>query len=153
MSDTEAFSQDVVFLCEEILLRVLAAAAWSAPLALCPSPILSKRPRETATHLEEDTSTRQKVLDTVDESMPSVYDTLFAPSEGCAARQPLTARGTRVTEEPPAHLAETCPRRTHGRTAFTAMRTAFTAMRTAFTAMCTAFTAMCTAFTAVFTPV
>ena len=70
VADTEAFSNEVVLQCEEILLRV---------------------------------------LDLVDERMPSVYETLFSPGDHWPSRQPLNAQGVQPTEPPPDYLAETCP--------------------------------------------
>jgi len=50
-----------------------------------------------------------RVLDRVDEQLPSVYEFLFAPSEGWLDRQPLTAAGQPPTASPPEHLQDTCP--------------------------------------------
>ena len=49
-----------------------------------------------------------RVLDRIDEELPSVYETLFEPSDGWLGRQPLTVT-VPLTESPPPHLAETCP--------------------------------------------
>ena len=50
-----------------------------------------------------------RVLDWVDEQLPSVYESLFAPSEGWLARQPLTALGQPPTASPADHLQDACP--------------------------------------------
>ena len=50
-----------------------------------------------------------RVLDRVDEQLSSVYDALFAPSEGWLERQPLTAAGQPPTVSPPEHLQDACP--------------------------------------------
>ena len=50
-----------------------------------------------------------RVLDRVDEQLPSVYESLFAPSEGWLDRQPLTAAGQPPTASPPEHLQDACP--------------------------------------------
>ena len=50
-----------------------------------------------------------RVLDRVDEEMPSVYETLFRPAADWADRQPLTAKGLVPNVVPPLHLTETCP--------------------------------------------
>ena len=50
-----------------------------------------------------------RVLDRVDEQIPSIYDHLFRPCEAWAERQPLTAQGLRVTASPADYLADTCP--------------------------------------------
>ena len=50
-----------------------------------------------------------RVLDRVDEQLSSVYDALFAPSEGWLERQPLTAAGQPPTVPPPEHLQDACP--------------------------------------------
>ena len=50
-----------------------------------------------------------RVIDYVDEQMPSVYDTLFRPGDEWAARQPPTASGGPPAGVPPIHLADTCP--------------------------------------------
>jgi len=50
-----------------------------------------------------------RVLDRVDEQLPSVYESLFAPSEGWLARQPLTALGQPPTASPADHLQDACP--------------------------------------------
>ena len=50
-----------------------------------------------------------RVLDRIDEQIPSVYETLFQPGKEWAERQPLTAKGVRVSDVPPEYLAETCP--------------------------------------------
>lgn len=69
VADPVAFSQDTVFRCEELLLRV---------------------------------------LDRIDEQLPSVYETLFRPSEEWIARQPVMADGARPSVSPPEHLADSC---------------------------------------------
>eukprot|EP00966_Prymnesium_polylepis_P212035 4911168-Prymnesium_polylepis.2 len=50
-----------------------------------------------------------RVLDVVDEQIPSVYETLFRPSARWASRQPLNAQGQQPTELPPLYLEDTCP--------------------------------------------
>ena len=50
-----------------------------------------------------------RVLDRVDEQMPSVYSHLFAPCDEWKERQPNTAQGGRPLASPPPELAETCP--------------------------------------------
>jgi len=50
-----------------------------------------------------------RVLDRVDEQLPSVYEFLFAPSEGWLDRQPLTAAGQPPIASPPEHLQDACP--------------------------------------------
>ena len=50
-----------------------------------------------------------RVLDRVDEQMPSVYPHLFAPCDEWKERQPNTAQGGRPLASPPPELAETCP--------------------------------------------
>ena len=50
-----------------------------------------------------------RVIDVVDEMIPSVYDELFKPCESWASRQPLTAQGDQPVDVPPLYLADTCP--------------------------------------------
>ena len=50
-----------------------------------------------------------RVLDRVDEQLPSVYATLFEPSAGWVERQALRANGLKHDVMPPEYLAETCP--------------------------------------------
>jgi hypothetical protein len=50
-----------------------------------------------------------RVLDRVDEELPSVYEELFRPSATWCASQPLTAQGNQPSVLPPAHLGDTCP--------------------------------------------
>lgn len=50
-----------------------------------------------------------RVLDFVDDNIPSVYETLFRPSDAWASRQPLTAQGTQPEVPPPSYLADSCP--------------------------------------------
>ena len=50
-----------------------------------------------------------RVLDHVDEHMPSVYESLFRPDDEWASRQPLTAKGVPVEGRPLELLGETCP--------------------------------------------
>ena len=50
-----------------------------------------------------------RVLDRVDEQMPSVYPHLFAPCDEWKERQPNTAQGGPSLASPPPELAETCP--------------------------------------------
>ena len=50
-----------------------------------------------------------RVLDRIDEQIPSIYDHLFRPCEEWAERQPLTAQGLKVADSPAYHLADTCP--------------------------------------------
>ena len=50
-----------------------------------------------------------RVIDRVDEQMPSVYPHLFAPCDEWKERQPNTAQGGRPLASPPPELAETCP--------------------------------------------
>ena len=50
-----------------------------------------------------------RVMDRVDEEMPSVYQTLFRASDSWTARQPLNAQGEQPDTAPPDYLAETCP--------------------------------------------
>lgn len=50
-----------------------------------------------------------RVLDRVDEAMPSVYERLFRPHSDWVCRQPLSAQGQEPMTPPPAHLGETCP--------------------------------------------
>ncbi len=70
VSDPTAFSNDVVVVAEEILLRV---------------------------------------MDYVDENVPSVYDRLFRPDgAGWTSRQPLDARSEQPSVPPEPYLAETC---------------------------------------------
>lgn len=49
-----------------------------------------------------------RVLDYIDENIPSIYETLFEPSEGWASRQPLNSELEQPTIPPPEYLAETC---------------------------------------------
>mmetsp|Transcript_7810 Transcript_7810/g.11942 ORF Transcript_7810/g.11942 Transcript_7810/m.11942 type:complete len:333 (+) Transcript_7810:38-1036(+) len=49
-----------------------------------------------------------RVLDYIDENIPSVYETLFKPSEDWASQQPLNAQLEQPTVPPPEYLAETC---------------------------------------------
>ena len=51
-----------------------------------------------------------RVLDRVDDQMPTVHETLFLPGDGWAARQPLNAQGEQPTEPPPEYLEDTCTR-------------------------------------------
>ena len=51
-----------------------------------------------------------RVLDRVDEQMPTVHDTLFRPGEQWAAKQPLNAQGEQPTKPPPEYLEDTCTR-------------------------------------------
>jgi len=47
-------------------------------------------------------------FDVLDESVPSIFEEMFLPSRGWAARQPLNARMEQPSVEPPAFLADTC---------------------------------------------
>lgn len=49
-----------------------------------------------------------RVLDHIDDHIPSIYETLFKPSDEWASRQPLNAQLEQPTVPPPEHLAETC---------------------------------------------
>lgn len=49
-----------------------------------------------------------RVLDYLDENVPSIYDTLFRPGEDWAWRQPLNAQLEQPSVPPLDHLAETC---------------------------------------------
>ena len=48
-----------------------------------------------------------RVLDRVDEQMPSVHEALFRPGEQWASRQPLNAQGEQPAEPPPEYLDDT----------------------------------------------
>jgi hypothetical protein len=50
-----------------------------------------------------------RVLDRVDDTMPTVYETLFKPCEEWAERQPRNAQGLQPTVAPPLHLADAFP--------------------------------------------
>lgn len=50
-----------------------------------------------------------RVIDYLDERIPSVYETLFLPAEHWAVRQPLNAQLEQPTVPPPDYLADTCP--------------------------------------------
>ena len=50
-----------------------------------------------------------RVLDRLDEQLPSVYGTLFRPSAQWISRQPLTAQGQPPAQAPPEHLENECP--------------------------------------------
>lgn len=67
VSDPTSFSNDVVLMCDEILLRV---------------------------------------LDYIDEHIPSIYETLFQPSETWASNQPLNAQLEQPTVPPEMYLAD-----------------------------------------------
>jgi hypothetical protein len=49
-----------------------------------------------------------RVLDHIDEHIPSVYEQLFKPSEDWADRQPLNAQLEQPTVPPPEYLGEAC---------------------------------------------
>ena len=49
-----------------------------------------------------------RVLDHLDEEIPSIYQSLFLPSDQWAARQPLTAQGEQPTIPPSPHLIDMC---------------------------------------------
>jgi len=49
-----------------------------------------------------------RVLDHLDDHIPSVYEKLFRPSEGWASRQPLNAQLEQPTVPPPEYLSDTC---------------------------------------------
>ena len=50
-----------------------------------------------------------RVLDRVDEQMPSVYEELFKPSDEWMSRQAKPAQGRQLMDSPPDYLVETCP--------------------------------------------
>lgn len=50
-----------------------------------------------------------RVLDTVDEQLPSIYELLFKPSEDWPQQQPLNAQGVQPTVAPPFYLEDSCP--------------------------------------------
>jgi len=50
-----------------------------------------------------------RVLDRIDESIPSVYETLFRPGDEWASRQPKNAAGQQPDVPPPQQLEESCP--------------------------------------------
>jgi len=49
-----------------------------------------------------------RVLDHIDENIPSVYDTLFKPSETWISKQPLNAQLEQPTTPPPIYISGTC---------------------------------------------
>ena len=49
-----------------------------------------------------------RVLDHLDDEIPSIYEHLFRPSEEWAERQPLNAQGDQPSVPPPDHLGEMC---------------------------------------------
>ena len=49
-----------------------------------------------------------RVMDYLDEELPSIYDTLFWPTEGWLEWQPLDARLQERTVAPPVHLEDMC---------------------------------------------
>ena len=50
-----------------------------------------------------------RVLDFIDDHLPSVYERLFRSCDEWPLRQPIPAQGRTIAEPPALHLAETCP--------------------------------------------
>ena len=50
-----------------------------------------------------------RVLDFVDEQMPTVYQHLFFPRDEWPSHQPIPAQGRAIIDPPSAHLADACP--------------------------------------------